>query len=431
MDEIQWIDLEMLIVEDSPTQAMLLQEALERHDIKVTVARDGLEGLQAIEKKIPSVVISDIEMPKMNGYELCRHVKSDSAFKKVPFILLTNLSDARDVIRGIECGADSFMTKPFDIKFLLTNISDLLTDKKAKGSSEIKPVEQELEVSFGGEKHHLHVNQEQITNLLLSTYSSAIQKNQELEEAYRKLNVINQDIEKKNEELQRLNEQKNQFLGMAAHDLRNPLMVIQGYSSLLLEKLTETNDPANLNMLNRIQKSSTFMLQLINELLDISTIESGKITLNLQPIDFVSLTKEIIDLEKSAAEKKQIKLLFKCDQKIPEVTCDPDKMDQVLTNLISNAIKYSHSGTTVEVSLSTTPAELLIAVIDQGVGIPANEKDRLFQPFTKTSVKSTGGEVSTGLGLAIVKKIISEHQGRIWVNSEVGKGSTFYVTIPL
>lgn len=429
MSSFVWSDLDVLIVEDSPTQAMLLQDALEGQTIRVIVARDGLEALQALAKKPSHIIISDIEMPKMNGYELCRKIKSEISYQEIPFILLTSLSDARDVIHGIECGADSFMTKPFNLEFLMANIKDLLSVKK---ECKLVPAsKQELEVSFGGQQYKLQVNQAQVTSLLLSTYSNSIQKNRELEQAYLKLNATNQEIEKKNEELKLLNDQKNQFLGMAAHDLRNPLTVIEGYSTLLKDKLEEAGDPTTTNMINRIQKSSAFMLQLINDLLDISSIESGKVTVNLAPVDFVALVKENVDLESSFAEKKQIKIVFQPSQKIPIFQCDHDKISQVLTNLITNAIKYSHSGTTIEVSLTTSQTELIVSVKDQGQGIPPNEIVRLFQPFTKTSVKSTAGEASTGLGLAIVKKIVTEHRGRIWAESEVGKGSTFFFALPL
>lgn len=425
---MDWSTVIVLIVEDSPTQALFLQDALEEHKIKVLVAKHGVEALDLLKLQSPQVIISDVEMPKMNGYELCRKVKEDPKLQNIPFILLTSLSDALDVIRGIECGADSFMTKPYNMEYLLANVQDLLSNEKRLPSKNPK---QPLEVSFGGTTHQLLVDQAQVTSLLLSTYSNAIQKNHELESAYQKLNASYQEIEKKNEELKVLNDQKNQFVGMAAHDLRNPLMVIQGFSEMLQDNLTEESNSTDASMLGRIQKSSTFMLQLINDLLDISSIESGKVTINLKPVDFVMLVKEVVSLEKNLADKKEIKLVFQTDLKLPSVMCDQDKMDQVLTNLLTNAIKYSHPGTTVEVSLKLDPSELIVAVKDQGQGIPENEVTKLFQPFTKTSVKSTAGEASTGLGLAIVKKIVTEHKGRIWAESVVGKGSTFYVALPL
>jgi two-component system sensor histidine kinase/response regulator len=429
MVSFDWSVVDALIVEDSPTQALFLQDALEEHKINVIVAKNGLEALEVLKTKLPQMIISDVEMPKMNGYELCRKVKEDSRLQNIPFILLTSLSDALDVIRGIECGADSFMTKPYNIEYLLANMQDLLSNRKE--SNVKKTPKQELEVSFAGTTHKLLVDQAQVTSLLLSTYSNAIQKNRELETAYQKLNASYQEIEKKNEELKVLNDQKNQFVGMAAHDLRNPLMVIQGFSEMLQENLSEESNPTDANMLGRIQKSSSFMLQLINDLLDISSIESGKVTINLMPVDIVMLIKEIVSLEKNLAEKKNIKLEFQTDLKLPPIMCDQDKIDQVLTNLLTNAIKYSYPETTIEVSLKIDQSELIVAVKDQGQGIPENEVAKLFQPFTRTSVKSTAGEASTGLGLAIVKKIVTEHKGRIWAESVVGKGSTFYVALPM
>lgn len=427
MSEAIFKDLKALILEDSPTQSLMLKESLELHGITVEAAADGKEGLESLNKSVPDIIISDIVMPKMDGFEFCKYAKTDPKLKDVPIILLTNLADSMDVIKGIECGADSFLTKPCPITLLLSNISDLIANKKTH------PVNQEtqvLEFSFQGKKHELEVDQSQLTDLLLSTYSNAVHKNQELGEAYRKLNLIHQEIERKNLELQRLNDMKNQFLGMAAHDLRNPLSVIQGYSSLLIDKFKSTEDPMTFKMLDRIQTSSAFMLGLINDLLNISVIESGKLTLNFQDIDIVKLVKDNIDLEVGLALKRHIQINVKSDENVSLVCCDPNKVKQIMNNLLTNAIKYSQENTTIEISIQALPQEVIIAVKDQGMGIPKEELDTIFQAFVKGRQKTAHGEISTGLGLAIVKKIVSEHSGRIWVTSEVGQGSTFFVALP-
>lgn len=420
-------DLDVLIVEDSPTQAMMLKESLEENKLHVSVARDGMEGLESIKRHRPQLIISDIEMPKMNGFDLCKQVKSTEILKDIPFILLTNLTETTDVIRGIECGADSFLTKPCPVSLLLSNISDLLENKKLR--SEGKGSWTTTDFSFEGQLHQLQINHAQVTNLLLSTYANAIQKNRELEQSYRKLNLIHQELEKKNAELQRVNEEKNQFLGMAAHDLRNPLTVIQGYSTLLLEKLTPVIDQRTQSMLDRIIHSSTFMLGLINNLLNIAVIESGQITLNVHPVDFKKLVQDNVTVSQELAAKKQIKLLFKCSDPIPQVVCDSERIEEVLNNLIINAIKFSNPGTIIEVSLQPGHDDVTIVVKDQGMGIPKELKERLFQPFMK-GLKGTGNEAGTGLGLAIVNKIVMKHGGKIWVESEVGKGTTFFVSLP-
>jgi signal transduction histidine kinase len=420
-------DLKALVLEDSPTQAIILKESLEAQGLLIRVAKDGVEGLALLNEDIPDVVISDIVMPKMDGFEFCKHAKTDSKFKNIPIILLTNLSDSMDVIRGIECGADSFLTKPCPMTLLLSNISDVLANKKIRQESTETQV---LELTFQGKKHQLEVDQAQLTDLLLSTYSNAVQKNQELGEAYRKLNLMHQELEKKNVELEKLNEIKNQFLGMAAHDLRNPLSVIQGYSSLLLDKFDQSHDTTSVKMIERIQQSSSFMLGLINDLLNISIIESGKVHLEFEELDIFTIVKENIDLEVSLAEKKGIQIKVKADENIPKVMCDPNKIKQILNNLLTNAIKYSNENTQIEITLQALPEEVIIAVKDQGVGIPQQELDRIFQAFVTGTQKPPRGDMSTGLGLAIVKKLVSAHKGRIWVNSEVDKGSTFFVSLP-
>jgi signal transduction histidine kinase len=230
------------------------------------------------------------------------------------------------------------------------------------------------------------------------------------------------------EKLRALNEQKNKFLGMAAHDLRNPIGGILGYSEMLLEE----DLPEDLHTVaGKIETSSKFMLRLLNDLLDISQIESGKLELHLEETDLGALLRQNVDLNRIAASKKDIRVELSCPEDLPRLRIDPSKIEQVVSNLISNAVKYSFPNTTVSVELLRVEQEVLLRVRDQGQGIPADELHKLFQEFQKTSVKSTAGERSTGLGLAIVKKIVEGHGGRIGVESEVGKGSTFYVNLPL
>jgi len=180
-----------------------------------------------------------------------------------------------------------------------------------------------------------------------------------------------------------------------------------------------------------IESSSEFMVRLIDDLLDISKIESGKLELNLQSTDLISLVKHNVELNSVLAEEKQIELLFSYDEHLPKIMIDAHKIEQVLNNLISNAIKFSYPQSTIEIHVTRSENNAVISVRDKGQGIPADELDKLFKPFEKSSVKGTEGEKSTGLGLIIVRKIVEGHQGEIWVESEVGKGATFYVSLPI
>lgn len=173
------------------------------------------------------------------------------------------------------------------------------------------------------------------------------------------------------------------------------------------------------------------MLRLVDDLLDIAKIESGKLELDLQPADLVTLVDRSVILNRVLAERKQIELYFASDDGIPTVMLDVSKIEQVLNNLINNAIKFSYPESTIQVCVARAEDRVVISVADQGQGIPADERETLFQPFVRTSVRSTQGEKSTGLGLAIVKSIASGHGGEIWVESEVGHGTTFYVALPV
>lgn len=238
------------------------------------------------------------------------------------------------------------------------------------------------------------------------------------------------ELEEKNQALVELNQKKNQLMGIAAHDLRNPIGIVQMYSSFILQELSGNLLKEQKDFIQTIYESSQFMLHLLDDLLDFSTIESGKLELELHEGDYSRIVKENVALNKVFADKKNISITMEGDfQSIP-LHVDHSKVEQVLNNLLSNAIKYSFSGTAIVVRVSLDEKFVRTEVIDQGQGIPTGELEKVFSPFVKTSVKTTAGEKSTGLGLAIVKKIVEGHGGNIGVTSEVGKGSNFYFTLP-
>jgi signal transduction histidine kinase len=249
--------------------------------------------------------------------------------------------------------------------------------------------------------------------------------------ANNELSNLGRELQKKNAELVKLNDLKNQFLGMAAHDLRNPISVILSYSDFLLEEAGETLGEEHRRFLATIRKSSDFMLSMLNDLLDITKIESGRLELELETVDLTDLIEHNVVLNRVLAAKKTIGIRFQHAEDLPPTPVDRGKIDQVLNNLISNAVKFSPAGTTVTVHAFRSGDHVTVSVKDEGPGIPEGDRQKLFQPFSRTSVKSTGGEKSTGLGLAIVKKIILGHRGKIWVESGIGTGSTFYFSLPL
>lgn len=267
---------------------------------------------------------------------------------------------------------------------------------------------------------------------LLSRYEEpSVDYYEELSRLNNEMVNLQRELSKKNRELDELNKLKNHFLGIAAHDLRNPLAVIIGYSEYILENNDENFSEDYLMMLKSILSSSEFMLRLINNLLDVSTIESGNMELELSKTDLIHLIKKNVALNNVIAQKKNIQIHFNAQEQISEILIDIGKIEQVLNNLISNAVKYSFPDTTVQVNVYQNDSEVIVSVTDQGQGIPESDLGKLFKPFEKTSVQSTAGEKSTGLGLSIVKNLVLGHKGKIWVESKVGEGSTFYFSLPL
>jgi len=245
------------------------------------------------------------------------------------------------------------------------------------------------------------------------------------------LSNLTRQLHKTNAQLKNLNEQKNQFLGMAAHDMHHPLGVIQMYGEFLLEEAAEKLDVEHQTFLELIHASSCNMQQILNDFLDISQIEAGRLNLQLEHADLAADVKKNVDINRVLAAGKKIDIRFQCENKPLMATYDPGKIQQALNNLISNAIKYSDADTTISVKLLVSDSEAIISVTDTGMGIAESDINRLFKPFERVKTAKPIAEKSSGLGLAITQKIVKRHHGRIWVTSRLGHGSTFFVSLPI
>jgi signal transduction histidine kinase len=228
-----------------------------------------------------------------------------------------------------------------------------------------------------------------------------------------------------------LNVIKNRFLGMAAHDLRNPLTVIKGYVDLFNSGMLGPIPNEHQPIFQAMNKSCRRMLELLNDLLDLSAIESGHLSFELRPDDLLSLLRESGESGRLMAALKTISLHLDLPDDLPPVRMDRNRIDQVMGNLLSNAVKFSPPGTEIRVSVRLDGDWVRVSVQDHGQGIPTDELAIIFQEFARTSVRPTSGENSTGLGLAIVQRLIEAHRGSIQVESQVGKGSTFTFSLPL
>ncbi len=233
------------------------------------------------------------------------------------------------------------------------------------------------------------------------------------------------------ERLLTLNEEKNRLLGVAAHDLRNPIGVAQGYLRLVLAGTVGPVNQAQRMLLERVERSCQRMLNLVNDLLDVSAIEAGRLSLELEEIELEPFLAEVLETSSLLAAEKSITLVTEVSRPLPRVRLDRRRFDQVLHNLLTNAVKFSHPGTTITLGARAEPRAVEIFVRDQGQGIRSEELGRIFKAFARGSTRPTGGETSTGLGLAISRRIVEAHGGNIAVQSHPGQGACFTVTLPL
>lgn len=418
----------ILLVEDSPTQALMLEDILQREGYSTRIARNAEEALALFPEFQPTIVISDIVMPGMDGYELCRQIKNNPETKATPVILLTSLSDPYDVIQGLQCGADNFITKPYQEEFLLSRIHYILMNQELRKNM---PEESGVQIYFGGEKISVTSNRIQIVDLLFSSFENAVQKNQELKAVNRELKDTQAKLKKAMEEANAANVTKSRFLANMSHDIRTPMNGIVGMADLLEDTGLS---PIQHEYLDLIKQSSGSLLTLINDILDFSKIEAGRLDLTKEPFNLRDYVGRNLKTLAVRAHQKDIELSGRVEPDVPDIiTSDPHRLGQILTNLIGNAIKFTEDGEIiVRIHSHETDdrlTELHCSVQDTGCGIPEDKCATIFEAFSQVEGNSDQVRQGSGLGLAISAKLVEMMGGKIWVESTAGEGSTFHFTI--
>jgi signal transduction histidine kinase len=376
----------VLLVDDQPIVGEAVRRLLSgESDIDLHYCSNAAEAVALANQLRPTVILQDLVLPQIDGLELLRRFRQNEATTNTPIVVLSTKEEPMIKSRAFGSGANDYLVKLPDRVELIARI-----------------------------RYH----------------SKAYVVHQQRDEAFKALRESQHQLMQTNTTLLGLNHQLNEFVGMAAHDLRNPLGVVIGFSKYLLRS-EGTFSEQQRKFLSTIQSSTEFMLRLVDDLLDVSKIEAGELQLHLEPTNLCELVEANIRLNQVLAAEKQIDIQITCDPATPVIPADAHRVEQVLNNLLTNAIKFSHSGTNVEVTVSPSDDSVRLTVRDHGQGIPADELSKLFTPFGVTSVRSTAGEKSTGLGLMIAKKVIDAHGGRIKVESAPGMGSTFVVTFPL
>ena len=405
--------VEVLIVEDSPVQAELLRQTLEKNGGIVSHAINGREALDMLKEHKPDLVITDILMPEMDGYELTRRIKADEDLKEVPVMLLTVLTDPLGVIKGLESGAEDFVPKPYHEEHLLSRIKRMFVNRELRKSGRL---EAETEVYFGGEKYQFTAGRTQVIDFLLSTYETAVMKNEQLE----------QEIEvrkRAEEELRRVNVELEGYAHTVSHDLKGPLTAIELAATLFEELLKEPITDETRGKLTEIAESLDLSVvestDLIEDLLALA--EAGQVPRDITDVDVADVVSRI--LEEKAGDLKEKNIKVKVSEDLGHVMAKRTQIYQLFTNIIGNAIKHCRSeAPVIEVShLGDDDGAHRYLVRDNGEGIPPGDLDSVFEPFFK------GKSGGTGIGLATVAKIVNVYEGSIRAYNE--DGACFEFTI--
>ncbi|MDW8170862.1 MAG: hybrid sensor histidine kinase/response regulator [Anaerolineae bacterium] len=365
----------ILIVDDTPLNVSLLGDMLRRRHYEVLEANDGYQALEIVAQRSPELILLDINMPMMSGYEVCQRLKADPQTKDIPVIFISALNDVQDIVKAFEVGGVDYIVKPFQVREVMARVDGQLT-------------------------------------------------------IYRQRREIDTLRQREVQQYALLDELRRQFIGSATHDLKNPLALINGYV-YLLETHPKIQDDAEIQgYLETIKRASRKMGHLVGDMLDLLKMEVG-ITLEISEFDLSALVRQqASDQELAARDKQQRYTVIVPDQPIM-LQADANRLSRVVDNLVSNAIKYTRRGGEVSVALSLMDGQAVLEVRDNGLGIPTEALDRLFEPFYRVNTIEHRAVEGTGLGLSIVKSIVEAHGGSIEVESQLGQGSTFRVFLPL
>ena len=366
----------ILIVDDVPNNLRLLSNMLTGQGYEVRSAISGPMAIKSVQAALPDVILMDINMPEMNGYEVCEYLKAHEQTADIPVIFLSALSETLDKVKAFSVGGVDYITKPFHIEEVIARVENHLA---------IRSLQKKLQASEAETRRALA----------------------------------------KEKELNRL---KSEFVAMVSHDFRTPLTSIQGFSELLCYQDDKLSPPERSRYFEKIGLAVDRMLELVDQVLTIGSLEASEATLKVSLLDLREFCQDLIEtLQITTGEQHPIQCHIEgnCHQ----VWLDEGLLRPILTNLLSNAIKYSPKGGDIQLNLACQSSQVVFVVRDQGIGIPAKDQSHLFEAFHRCS--NVGQIKGTGLGLAIVRQCVEAHQGTISVESQVGAGTAFTVTLPL
>jgi two-component system, sensor histidine kinase and response regulator len=367
----------LLVVDDTSSNIDVLLGVLS-DEYSVRVATDGEAALRAVAKKLPDLILLDVMMPGMDGFEVCRRLKADEATRDVPIILLTALNRDEDQSRGLEVGAIDYITKPFNPDLVKARI-----------------------------RNHVKLRRTQVT---------VAAQRAKIEEDYLRL----RDLEQSRDEL----------VHLIVHDMRSLILAVNGNLQLALRELEDRQEPQIRHWLSMARAAVTRLSAMTTSLLDASQLESGEMPICLRECDIVALAQSVVGNLEGVARAHERRLEVDLPEAPALVHCDADLVQRVVQNMVSNAIKHSPKGDVVAIAVRRDGNGVRVSVTDNGPGIAPEQQETIFQKFGQVGDESLTRKYTSGLGLYFCKLAVEAHGGRIWVESEVGQGSTFVVFLP-
>jgi two-component system sensor histidine kinase/response regulator len=424
----------IMVVDDQPANLKLLEDMLKVRGYKVRSFPRGRLALAAAVQNPPDLFLLDINMPEMNGYEVCERLKSTPELSSAPVIFLSALSGTEDKVKAFQAGGADYITKPFQVEEVqarvLTHLNlhqlqrrlrlqnELLEEAVNQRTKELKDAIQQLESTHGQ------------TLRALGAETEATQK---LQEMNARLVAANQRANEMAAAADTANAAKSEFLANMSHEIRTPLNGIMGMTNLALDtKLTEEQT----EYLQTVKLSADALLNVISDILDFSKIEAGKIELEEIIFSLTDCIEGALKTLQFRANEKGLVLVCDMGAEVPHaVRGDAGRLRQVLLNLIGNAIKFTDEGEVglkvVADAVEEKASELHFIVSDSGVGIAPDKVDMIFESFNQADASTTRHYGGTGLGLTISRCLVQMMGGRLWVESEVGVGSRFHFTVRL
>ncbi|MGI9140632.1 MAG: ATP-binding response regulator [Gemmatimonadaceae bacterium] len=402
----------ILMVDDRPENLLALEAILEPLGENLVRANSGEQALRALLALDFAVILLDVQMPGMNGLETAQYIKARERSKSIPILFLTAINKEDSyVFKAYEVGAVDYLFKPFDPEILRSKVA-VFVDLWRK-QEQIKTQEERIRVS---EKRELEL---QHRTTLLETEARSAEE----------LASVNNELHRRQFELERAITARSRFYASMSHELRTPINAVLGYSTLMLDGIYGDVNEKQREGLMRTHRAAKHLLELVNDVLDLSKIEAGKIELAMQPVQFPSLIDDLFVTVAPFAAENKTELDLRMEGEPITIVSDPRRIRQVLLNLVSNAIKFGE-GNPVRVLCSADPdteGGVQIDVIDSGEGIAPDDHSRIFDEFVQLGQSAQPG---TGLGLPISRRLVEMLGGKMELESELGKGSRFRVILP-